>query len=119
MNITTIALVLFGIASNASASVLIKYAMMPERKVTLSDPFSIISNIPLWSGLVLYGVAFLLYAFTLQKLPLNVAHPVLTGGAIAAVAMMSLLIFGETFAITKIIGLILLVISLFLISWNI
>ena len=68
----TFLLVVFGIVSNAAASVLIKYAMMPERKVSISEPLSIILNIPLWAGLLLYGIAFVLYALTLQRLPLNV-----------------------------------------------
>ena len=85
----TFLLVVFGIVSNAAASVLIKYAMMPERKVSISEPLSIILNIPLWAGLLFYGIAFVLYALTLQRLPLNVTHPVLTCGAISMVAVLS------------------------------
>lgn len=92
-------LILFlGIASNASASVLVKMAMMPPRKFpSLSDPMSALSNWPFWLGLVLYGAAFLLYAAALARLPLNVAHPVLTAGAVATVALCSVVIFRESF----------------------
>ena len=45
-------LIIFGILSNVFASVLFKVAMMPPRKMpSLKDPLSVITNIPLWSGL--------------------------------------------------------------------
>lgn len=91
-------ILILGIASNASASVLVKIAMMPPRKFpSLSEPMAALSNWPFWLGLGLYGVAFLLYAAALARLPLNVAHPVLTSGAVATVALCSLLIFREPF----------------------
>ncbi|VWD30965.1 SMR family transporter [Burkholderia contaminans] len=87
-----------GIASNAAASVLIKLAMLPPRKFpSLSAPMTALTNWPFWLGLALYGAAFLLYAAALARLPLNVAHPVLTSGAIASVALSSVLIFREPF----------------------
>ena len=114
----TFLLVVFGISSNAAASVLIKYAMMPERKVSISEPLSIILNIQLWTGLMFYGIAFVLYALTLQRLPLNVTHPVLTCGAISMVAILSVILFGESFTATKIAGVILVAVGVILISWK-
>ena len=92
-------LILFlGILSNASASVLVKMAMIPPRRVpSLAEPMAALSNWPFWAGLALYGGAFLLYAAALARLPLNVAHPVLTAGAVATVALSSVLIFREPF----------------------
>jgi len=111
-------LILFlGIASNASASVLVKIAMMPPRKFpSLSDPLAALGNWPFWLGLGLYGAAFLLYAAALEKLPLNVAHPILTAGAVAAVAACSLLIFREPFHWTTIVGILLVVAGVLLIT---
>lgn len=110
-------ILILGIASNASASVLIKIAMMPPRKFpSLGDPTSALSNWPFWLGLGLYGAAFLFYAAALARLPLNVAHPVLTSGAIAAVAICSLLIFREPFQWTTITGTLLVVIGVVLIT---
>lgn len=87
-----------GIGSNAAASVLVKFAMLPPRKFpSPSDPMAALTNWPFWLGLGLYGAAFLLYAAALARLPLNVAHPVLTSGAIATVALSSVLIFREPF----------------------
>ena len=89
-------ILVLGIAANASASVLVKMAMMPPRRFpSLADPLAALSNWPFWLGLGLYGGAFLLYAAALARLPLNVAHPVLTSGAVATVALFSVLIFRE------------------------
>ena len=110
-------ILILGIASNASASVLIKMAMMPPRKFpSLSDPMVALSNWPFWSGLVLYGAAFLLYAAALARLPLNVVHPVLTAGAVATVALFSVLIFREPFHWTTAAGIVLVVAGVALIT---
>ncbi|MDP2904288.1 MAG: SMR family transporter [Methylovulum sp.] len=111
-------ILILGIASNASASVLVKMAMMPPRKFpSLDDSIrSVVSNWPFWLGLGLYGAAFLLYAAALARLPLNVAHPVLTSGAVAAVALCSLLIFREPFHWTTIAGILLVVVGVVLIT---
>lgn len=116
MSIKWIILIL-GILSNASASVLVKMAMMPPRKFpSLSDPMAALSNWPFWVGLVLYGAAFLLYAAALARLPLNVAHPVLTAGAIATVALFSLLFFRESFRWTTGVGIALVIAGVGLIT---
>jgi len=110
-------ILILGIASNASASVLVKFAMMPPRKFpSLNEPMAALSNWPFWLGLGLYGAAFLLYAASLARLPLNVAHPILTSGAVAAVALCSLLIFREPFHWTTTAGIFLVVVGVILIT---
>lgn len=110
-------ILILGIASNATASVLVKLAMLPPRKFpSLSDPLGALSNWPFWLGLVLYGVAFLLYAAALARLPLNVAHPVLTAGAVATVALCSFVIFREPFHWSTIMGILLVVAGVSLIT---
>lgn len=116
MSIKWIILVL-GIMSNASASVLVKMAMMPPRKFpSFNDPFAAVSNWPFWLGLGLYGGAFLFYAAALARLPLNVAHPILTAGAIGTVAVFSVLFFREPFPWTTGAGLVLIVAGVALIT---
>lgn len=110
-------ILLLGIVSNASASVLVKMAMMPPRKFpSINDPLAALSNWPFWLGLGLYGAAFLLYAAALTRLPLNVAHPILTSGAIAAVALSSILIFKEPFYWTTGVGILLVILGVGLIT---
>lgn len=110
-------ILVLGIASNASASVLIKMAMMPPRRFpSLSDPMGALNNWPFWLGLALYGGAFLLYAAALARLPLNVAHPILTAGAVATVALFSAVIFKEPFHWTTIAGIALVIAGVTLIT---
>lgn len=110
-------ILLLGIATNASASVLVKMAMIPPRQFpSLGDPWAALGNWPFWLGLGLYGAAFLLYAAALTHLPLNVAHPVLTSGAVAMVAMLSVLIFKEPFYWTTGAGILLVIAGVALIT---
>lgn len=110
-------ILIFGIACNASASVLVKMAMMPPRKLpSLTAPLELLSNWPLLLGVALYGTAFLLYAAALAVLPLNIAHPILTTGAVAVVAILSVVIFNESFYWTSILGIILVILGVFLIT---
>lgn len=108
-----------GIAANASASVLIKMAVVAPRKFpSFSDPLAALNNVPFWIGLFLYGVAFLLYSFALTKLPLNIVHPILTAGAVASVALLSSLIFKEPFYWNTILGIVFVTIGVVLISFR-
>lgn len=110
-------LLLMGVLANASASVLVKLAVMPPRQLpSLADPLAALSNWPLWLGLVLYGMAFLLYAAALVRLPLNVAHPILTAGAIAAVAAFSMYLFREPFYWTTAAGIVFVITGVILIT---
>ncbi len=110
-------ILVLGVAANASASVLVKLAMLPPRRFpSLSDPLGALLNWPFWLGLGLYGAAFLLYAAALARLPLNVAHPVLTSGAVATVALLSVLIFKEPFHWTTAAGIALVIAGVALIT---
>lgn len=110
-------ILILGIIFNASASILVKMAMMPPRKFpSINDPFAALTNWPFWIGLGLYGGAFLLYAAALVRLPLNVAHPILTSGAIAMVSVSSVLIFKESFHWTTGAGIILIIVGVALIT---
>ena len=103
-------ILLLGVAFNASASVLIKVAMMPPRRFpTINAPLAALINWPFWLGLVLYAGAFFLYAAALARLPLNVAHPILTSGAVATVAICSVLIFKEPFHWTTGVGIVMVI----------
>lgn len=112
-------ILLSGIFSNAAASVLVKVAVQPPRRFpSLEDPAGAITNYPFWLGLFLYGVAFLLYAAALSRLPLSVAHPILTSGAIVAVAISSAIVFDEAFPSTRVAGIVLVSIGVGLIAFR-
>ena len=110
-------ILLMGIAANASASVLIKMALIAPRKFpSITEPAVALSNWPFWLGLGLYGAAFLLYTAALAHLPLNVAHPILTCGAVAVVAISSVFIFKEPFDWITGTGVFLVVVGVVLIT---
>ena len=110
-------ILILGISANAFASVLIKVAVTEPRKFpSLAEPMLALANWPFWLGLVLYGAAFLLYAAALAKFPLNVAHPVLTTGAVAMVALLSVVMFKEQLYWTTALGIFFVIIGVVLIS---
>lgn len=110
-------ILIVGIVSNASASVFVKMAMMPPRKFpSSSDPMAALSNWPFLLGLVFYGFAFVLYSAALSRLPLNVAHPLLTAGAVVAVSVCSYVIFDEPVYWTTIMGILLVTAGVVLIT---
>ena len=109
----------FGILANASASVLIKVAVTPPRKFpSFGTPLEALLNWPLWLGVVLYGTAFLLYAAALARLPMNVAHPVLTAGSIGVVAMASALVIREPFYWNTVVGIMAIIVGVVLITFR-
>ena len=110
-------LLVLGIAANASASVLIKIAIMPPRKFpSLADPLGSLGNWPFWLGLGLYGGAFLLYAAVLERLPLNIAHPILTSGAVATVSVLSIMLFNEPITWNTVLGILLVILGVIFIA---
>lgn len=92
--------VVLGILCNSAASVIAKTAP----PLTLSPLLALLGNLRLMVAIALYGVAFVLYTLALQRLPLNVAHPISTAGAIVLVGLCSALLFDEAFSPAKIAG---------------
>lgn len=102
-------ILILGVLSNASASTLIKVAMTERKQaISIREPLTILANWPLFTGVLLYGAAFVLYALALTKLPLNVAHPILTSGSIALVAIASVVMFGERMSILNMLGVLMI-----------
>ncbi len=95
-------LILVGVVANAAASVLVK--LSSEGPLGLSNPLALITNGRLWLAAISYGVAFLAYAAAVTRLPLNVAHPVATAGAIVLVGLCSALVIRETFTLQHWLG---------------
>jgi small multidrug resistance pump len=105
---------LAGIASNASGSVLLKFAFRVP--VSFTDPATMLQNWRVVPATFLYGMAFVLYAIAVNRLPLNIAHPISTAGAIVLVGLVSWLGLRESFSIAQIAGYVLLVVGVALIA---
>lgn len=110
-------ILILGILANASASVLVKISVTPPRKFpSMNDLWGALTNWPFWLGLALYGAAFFLYTAALARIPLNLAHPILTAGSIAIVAFCSFFIFNEPFLWSTVTGIFLVIAGVTLIS---
>ena len=110
-------ILILGVSSNAFASVLIKIAITPPFKFpNIKAPLEALQNWPFWLGLFCYGAAFLFYAAALERLPLNVAHPILTSGTVASVAIVSVLLFNEPFNWVMALGVTFVISGVMLIS---
>ncbi len=108
---------IIGIISNAAASVLIKIATTYPRKFpSFNDPFGTLSNWPFWFGVFLYGIALLCFAKALIHLPLSIAHPIFTAGAIATVSLFSYFLLNENFSWIVFTGILLVMLGVILIT---
>ena len=111
---------MLGVLANASASILIKagigYGFEPQ--FSLRCLLDFIKNWQLMLGIVLYGLAFLLYALSLSRLPLNIVHPTMTSGSIALVGICAYLVFHERFSIITIAGYCFILRGVFLVTFS-
>ncbi|HEX8412812.1 MAG TPA: hypothetical protein VF637_02860 [Sphingomicrobium sp.] len=108
-------LLLAGILSNAGASVLVKTAAgLPLR---LAEPFAP-GNVRVASALILYFLAFVLYSLAVTRMPLSVAHPIMTAGAIVLVGLSAMFIFGEHFTSLQIVGYALLLVGILCLAFS-
>ncbi len=109
--------IILGILSNAFASILIKYAVLPPRSMpSFHEPLEAFKNWPFWLGILFYGLAFLLYSIALSRLPLNVAHPLFTVGAITLVSLFSYIVLKEPFTWYAAGGMVLILIGVILLT---
>lgn len=109
--------ILMGIASNATASLLIKLALQPPYRLpSFETPWAVFQNWPLIIGLLMYASAFVLYAVALKSFPLNVAHPTLTSGSIACVAVLSVVVLDEVLRPSMLAGLGFIVLGVILLT---
>ena len=111
-------LILFlGILSNAFASTLIKIAVTNANPTSfINNPLAIFSNIHLIFGVSLYVIALVFYSLSLSYLPLNMAHPILTGGSIALVSIISFLYFREGITTFYFVGILFIIVGIFFLT---
>jgi multidrug transporter EmrE-like cation transporter len=95
-------LVIAGVIANAAASVLVK--MSSAGSVDLRNPLTILQEWRLILAVACYGFAFVAYAAAVMRLPLNIAHPIATAGAIVLVGLASAFMFKEAFTPAHLVG---------------
>lgn len=112
-------ILLIGIFSNSLASLLVKIGMQSSHSInSLKNPLTIFQNLPLISGVFLYVITFIVYILALKIFPLNIAHPILTSGAIAMVAIFSVYFLDESFKPNMLLGLFFIVFGVTLLTNN-
>ena len=116
MSLVNFVLILLNTVILVAGRFLWKYGMM---KTTFKlDPLSIIKILfsPfIFSGLVMYGFATILWLFILSRVPLSVAYPVQSIAYVLAV-FGAYFVFHEPLSPTKIIGVILIILGVSLIG---
>ena len=116
MSLVNFVLILLNTVILVAGQFLWKYGMM---KTTFKlDPLSIIKILfsPfIFSGLVMYGFATILWLFILSRVPLSVAYPVQSIAYVLAV-FGAYFFFHEPLSPTKIIGVILIILGVSLIG---
>jgi multidrug transporter EmrE-like cation transporter len=97
-------LVITGIACNAAASIMMKIGAAQAAKASAAGLMGLITNFWLYGAVASYGAAFVLYGAALSRMPLNVAHPIMTAGAIVLVGLSSAFYFRESVSVPTVIG---------------
>jgi drug/metabolite transporter (DMT)-like permease len=116
MNLVNFLLILCNTCILVAGQFLWKYGMM--KTAFQLNPLSMIKLLfsPfIFSGLVLYGAATILWLFILSRVPLSVAYPVQSIAYVLAV-FGAYFIFHEPLSPTKIIGVILIILGVSLIG---
>jgi drug/metabolite transporter (DMT)-like permease len=100
------------------AQVLLKIAMTRDMSFNESINFSFfynaLSNLKVISGLILYGLSFLIWLIVLNRVEITFAYPLLSLSVIF-VAIISWVFIGETFNYYRLIGMILTILGCWLV----
>ena len=103
-------LILFGaILANASANILIKLGMQKGGQVDLNDlvgsVLRLATNYLFILGIICFVVTLFLYSYTLQKINLNTAYPIMTSMGLAIVITFSALYLKESLTFWQFLGI--------------
>lgn len=103
---------------NALANVFVKLSAASSEYGENFTSFMLnaVKNAYVWIGLVCFGIAFVLYAFSLTKLKLSVAYPIMTSAGFVIVSLFSHFLFKENLTVLKIVGMIVIAVGIWLVS---
>lgn len=113
-------LILVSVLLGSVGQVLVKYGITGVEldlsiRHLIPSIISIIKNIPVMCGIVSYGVSFLLWIKVLSKVELSYAYPMVSMGYVL-VMIFSYFIFKENISLTRIIGVIFIMIGVVLVA---
>lgn len=113
MTLSTLILLIFAIATNATASILLKYSSTQffENRISLQRNAFLLAGL----SLIFYAASFIIYAMVLRVMPISRAYLLITFGAQAILLFIGAIFFGETYELTTWVGIFLVVIGLLLV----
>ena len=89
-----------------------------DLKFSLSSIFELIigifQNKWLFTGMTLFVISFFFYIFTLSKVQLSFAYPIMVSTGMVLVLIGSWIFFGEQLSLSNIIGILLIILGIFL-----
>jgi multidrug transporter EmrE-like cation transporter len=97
----------FALLANATANVMIRWGMKGQ-DLSLAEPAQlargILCNGRVLTGIVLFALNVLAYAFALSRIRLSVAYPVMTSLGLVIVMLLSYLLMGERITPLQLVG---------------
>lgn len=79
---------------------------------------AVLGNYALMAGVVLFACNVVFYALALSRIPLSVGYPIMVGGALIIVVLISVLYLRESVTLVQMLGLCLLVAGMVLVSYK-
>ncbi len=114
------ALIIISTLANTVANVFVKHAASKLEGVNLSHPIAVISslitNVDMYIGILLFGVGFVCYVVLLSRLRLNVGYPLEASLTYIAVLVVSHFYFRELLSSWQMMGMLLIVAGVWLTS---
>lgn len=120
MSFQTLLSLLISILTAATAQIILKKGALefPDLKLSLSSFFDLIlgifQNKWLFTGMALFVISFFFYIFTLSKVQLSFAYPVMVSVGMILVIIGSWIFLGERLSLSNIIGILLIILGIFL-----
>lgn len=116
---TNLLLILTGVLLNAAAQLVLKKGMSQIGAIQV-DMHSILTmvlkvsmNLYVWTGLIFYVISFIVWLMVLSRVEVSYAYPFLSIGYIIA-AFVGYFYFGESMTLSKIGGIIVICLGVFL-----
>lgn len=114
-----ILLILLSVLLNCAAQLFIRKGMLVNGELTsgniVTSLLPMVTNIWLWAAMICYAVSIFLWMAVLSKVEVSFAYPFLSIGYVVA-AIVGFYFFGEHLSMTRILGISVICVGVFLIS---
>jgi multidrug transporter EmrE-like cation transporter len=103
---------------NAVANILMKVAMLKQKKATdiITMVTQSLSNPVLFLGLISFGLALVAYCYVLAKINLSIAYPLMTSLGFLIVILASWLFLGENISKLQMVGFLCIIAGVWMVA---